>query len=180
MPRGSAVFNEAAGSETIEDVIFVRVLNLPRLDDPATTVSLYMTDANEAITFYDEDGFPQTYEPVGLTYDPVEQTTENTIDSAVIRLDNVNRDFSAYAQYYRVQDTEVHVLRGLRSVLDTPNGAQLLFVGFIQQAIISEHWIEFSIWPDYTLELKVPRRRYWVNLFPYLPASKDIRYVQRV
>jgi hypothetical protein len=180
MPRGSQVFNEAASEETIEDVIFVRVLNLPRLDDPTITVSLYMTDAVEPVTFYDESGYPKTYEPVGLTYEPVEQTIENTIDSAVIRLDNVNRDFSAYAQYYRVQDTEVHVLRGLRSALNSIDGAQMIFVGFIQQATIGEHNIEFSVWPDYTLKLKVPRRRYWVNLFPYLPASKDVRYVQRV
>jgi hypothetical protein len=92
-----------------------------------------------------------------------------------LKIDNVDRAFSALAQLYQLQRIEIHVLRAFRNTLATADGAVYLFIGHSQAPVISESFIELSVKTDFSLNQKLPRRVFWTRDFPYLPASKDIR-----
>lgn len=188
MPRGNSTFNAEIAKDELAPILLVRILDIPEVENPNVTHSLYLTDcdydpvtgSHTDIGFFDEDGNPQVYSSCGLSYEQCEVDTDNTIETVYVRLDNVTREFSAYAQYVRLNGVTVHVLRGFRNLLNTPDGAQMLFCGRIRQALINETAIQLTVWADFSLKKKVPRRLYWVNDFPYIPAAKDVRVTMRI
>lgn len=112
------------------------------------------------VAYYDEDGNAQVYTGCYLTYDKVELSKDNTVDSCKLKIDNVDRVFSAYAVNYRLHGVEVHVLRAFREVLEDGD-AQTLFKGKIKNILLSETFIEATVATDFDLSTKTPRRLYW-------------------
>lgn len=182
MPRGSSTFNVAVSQDEVAPILLVRILNLRHLID-GTTQSLYLTDYQEpnvlTIGFFDENGDPRDYVCCNVKYDHAEVTTDNTLSEVEITIDNVDRTFSAAAQYYKLHGTQVHVLTAERSVLYTPDGAIMRFAGPIREARINEYMIKLRITSGYSLYSLMPKHFYDSRHFPYIPSAKDPREVPR-
>jgi len=184
MPRASSRFKTEMVKSEVSPVLLVRVLNIPKVEDPEDTASLYLTDcdydaatgSHTDIWWFDENDNPVQYRSCGLTFDSVKLDMTNEIPSTKLSIDNVDRQFSALAQYYKLNGVEVQVWRGFRNLLNYPDGAQLIFRGHLQKVLINEYSIQADVWADFSLKQLVPKRLYWTNLFPYLPASRDPRY----
>lgn len=185
MPRASSRFKTEMVKGSVSPILLVRILDIPKVEYPDDTISLYLTDCDyDAITgshtniwWFNENNQPVQYLSCGLTFDSVKLDMENEIPSTKLSIDNVNREFSALAQYYKLNGAEVQVWRGFRELLAYPDGAQLIFRGHLQKVLINEYSIQADVWADFSLKQLVPKRLYWVNLFPYLPAARDPRYV---
>jgi hypothetical protein len=178
--RAGAAFTAEAAKSEVAPILLVRILNIPERNNPSNTHSLYLTDhgytpekgSNLSVYF---DG--QTYASCGVSFDNVDVGTTNEIDECKLRLDNVNRSFSALAQNATLKGVEVVVLRGFVETLLSPDGAQTLFRGHINACMIGESAIEATVTPDFSLQAIIPRRLYSVNEFPLIPSSKDPRSV---
>ena len=187
MSRASARVKAEIVQSEIAPILLVRILNMPRTDNPASKESLYLTDCDfDAVTkshtdinWFNENGTAEKYYSRGVKFEQVQVSTDNTIETSTISLGNVDRTFSALAQFYKLNGVEVHVFRGFRDLLAYPDGAQLLFVGHIKKAVITESAINAEVWADFSLKKKCPRRFYCINDFPYIPAAKDVRRVYR-
>ncbi len=182
MPRGSSTFHVAASKDEVAPVLLVRILNLKHIID-GSTQSLYLTDYQEpdvlTIGFFDENGNPQDYVCCNVRYDHVEVSTDNTLSEVEVTIDNVDRTFSAAAQYYKLNGTQVHVLTAERSVLHSPEGAIMRFAGPIKEARISEYLIRLRVTSGYSLYSLIPKLFYDSKRFPYIPSAKDPREVPR-
>lgn len=187
MPRANKAYMGAAVKEVVAPIILLRILNIPHLTD-GTKESLYLTDyiertedgeIHKSVEFFDEDWYPQTYYAANISYTPVEVSTDNTVSSVTITLDNVPRDFSALAQYYELNGVMVHLLSATRDTLSTPEGAVMKFAGKIREIKISEYAISFEIRIGYTLADLAPKKMYHVSDFPYIPSAKDPRSIFR-
>jgi len=174
MPRGAASYNAEAQNPSTSPIILVRLIDMPHRTD-GTTESLYLTDCEYDVAHFDEKGNSQTYQSCGLTYSQVSVNSSNEIASCKIRVDNVDKTFSALAQYYDLRKVKTHVLRAFRKTLQYTDGSVFLFVGHGKAPIIGEHAMEMEVKTDFSLYQKLPRRMFWPRDFPYIPASKDIR-----
>ena len=187
MPRASGRFKNEAIKSEVSPVLLVRILNIPEVMNPAVKHSIYLTDCDfDAVTgshtdiwWFDENNNPKLYRSCGIKFESVEVSTDTDIDTSTLSIDNVDRSFSALAQYGKLNGVEVHVFRGFRELLAYPDGAQMIFIGHLKKVMIGEHSIEGEVWADFSLKTRVPRRMYWVRDFPYLPASKDVRETLR-
>lgn len=187
MSRASNRVKGIIGESELSPILFFRILNVPRIDDPTDKESLYLTDCDfdpttesrESISWFNENNIPQVYTSCGISFEQVAVTTDNTIETSRIKLDNVNRQFSAMAQYYKLDGVAVQVLRGYRELLAYADGAQLLFAGEIKKVYIHEYALEAEVWSSFSLNTQIPRRTYDIGNFPYIPAAKDVRRVYR-
>lgn len=183
MPRGASSYNVEASKPEVSPVLLVRVLDIPAVGNPSSRVSLYLTDHGYTpetgpgmdVTFFNESGGVQVYTSCGLSFDAAEVSTDNQVDQAKIKLDNVDRRFSALAKDYELGGVEVHILRGFVETLGTPDGAMTVFQGHLEAVAIGESVIEGTVATDFNLKTRIPRRYYDVNRFPHLPSSKDPR-----
>lgn len=178
MSRGNVKFNTAANNDEIIPILLVRILNIqPKDSSYHAPQSLYLTGCQENVSWYDEQGNLVNYLASGVKFESCEVTTDNPVSTGQLTIDNVNRTFSAMAQYYLLNGVEVHVLRAFSSTLNSPDGAQLVMLGHLKKVVINESAISADIWCDFSLRVKIPRRLYSTNLFPYLPTSKDVRSI---
>ena len=168
MPRGDGTFKGEAAKPAVSPLLLVQALEIPARENPSSRTSLYLTDHQENVIF---DG--QTYTSCGLTLDKVEVSKDNQIDQCRLRIDNVDRRFTALAHQAELNGVRVVVLRGFRDTLGSPDGAQTLFVGHILSVVIGESAFEAAITPDFSLKTRIPRRLYWGKDFPHLPSAKD-------
>lgn len=176
MPRGTEIFNKEAQKDSLSPILLVRILDIPsQAPDLYKQESLYLTDMKDYVIWYDEKGYKTTYIPCGLTYNEVEVSTDNPICSGTLKMDNVNRQFSALAQYYYLNGVKIEIYRCFRDTLYSEDGGQLVMSGKLKKVLIGETSIEAEVWCDFSLRVKIPRRLYSVNLFPYIPTAKDVR-----
>lgn len=159
--RGAGEYRGAVAGRAIAPILLVRVLNMPTIADPATTVSAYLTDAEESISFFDELGNAEAYLPCGMSFDAlsVEKTAE--VKSLRVRLDNVSREFCTLVGQVDLAGVEVHFLRATRDELSSPECAQVIIVGHINAWTVSEAEIEVEVIVPMSLEQRVPRRLFW-------------------
>ena len=177
MARAGEDYIEEAASAEIKPILLVRALNIPKLNDPSTTVSLYLTSAKSDISFFDENDNVQIYNACALTYDQVQSTTDNEIGTVNVRLDNVKGDFTSLAKDYVLKGVRMHLLETFLDTLSSPAGARWIFQGHIEKPAIGISVIEVSVKADFSLATKIPRRLYDIANFPHLPSAKDPRTV---
>lgn len=173
---GEDYITEAANAE-IEPILLVRVLDIPQLADASTTVSLYLTNSQDDVDFFDENDDTKTFVGCALTYDKVKTGTDNEISAVTLRLDNISGAFTSLAKDYVLKGARIQLLETFADTLDSPAGARTLFEGHIEKASINISAIEIQVTADFSLAVKVPRRLYWVRDFPHLPSAKDPRTV---
>lgn len=177
MPRGSGTFVGEAAKAEVAPVLLVRVLDIPEIRTPSSRQSLYLTDCETDLGWFDERGNPQTYRACALAFSSVVRSTKNESDQCTLRIDNVDLAFTSLAQYAELNGVEVHVLRGFRNTLDSPDGAQYVFAGFIKACRIGQASFDATVTTGFSLSTRVPRRIYWPAEFPHIPSSKDPTHV---
>lgn len=177
MPRANADYLSETTGQALEPIKLVRVIDIPKINEPSTTESLYLTDHTDNVSFFDKDGASKTYLSCALKYDKVMVTSDNEIDSCTLKITNIDRTFSDLAKNYKLNGATVHVLRGFVGSLSTPDHAQVIFRGHIESCSIAATQIEAKITSDFSLKTRIPRRLYWVQDFPELPSSKDPRNI---
>lgn len=187
MSRAGGRFKAEAIKSAVSPVLLVRILNIPEVLNPDVKHSLYLTDcdydagsgSHTDIWWFDENNQPKLYQSCGVRFEAVEISTDTEIDTSTLSIDNVDRTFSALAQHGKLNGAEVQIFRGFRELLAYPDGAQMLFTGHLKKVMIGENSLQGEVWADFSLKTRGPRRMYWVSLFPYLPASKDVREILR-
>lgn len=159
--RADGAYTVAVGGAQIAPLILLRVIDMPTKADPNTKVSVYLTDAEEAISFFDEAGNAEAYLPCGMGFDAftVEKTSE--VKSLNVRLDNVSREFCTLISQVELAGVMVQILRATRDSLSTPDCAQVVLVGHINSWTVTETEIEAEIIVPVSLEQRVPRRMFW-------------------
>lgn len=180
MPRGNTTFNTEANRPYTSPLYLVRLINIEPVDPLGQTQSLYLNSThNKTIHWVDETGTVVPYLAAGLRVTQIAIDSKNPISTAKLSMCNVRKNFSAVAQYYHLNGTEVHLYRAFHNTINETDedGAQLLMIGHLKKAVISNTAIAAEVWCDFSLKKKIPRVLYSVNLFPYLPASKDVRQV---
>lgn len=178
MPRGPENYVQQAEQSSVKPLLFLRVLDIPKRGSPSEKLSLYFAslkpqDGTTTLSFFDEEDQPCNYDCVGFSFSQSERSTDNSIDSCTVSIDNTNMYWAQIASQYSLNGCRVDVLRGFQDALDTPDGAQLIFRGHIVSCVISESQIEASVTTDFSLKTRVPRRLYWPSDFPYLPSAKS-------
>lgn len=171
---GSGYIAESANDE-LKPILLVRALDIPQVNNPSVMVSLYLTNAQSDISFFDEDDNAQLYTACALSYDQVQASTDNEIGTVNVRLDNVSGTFTALAKDYLLRGVRMHLLEAFQDTLLSPAGARWIFQGHLEKAIIGISAIEVMVKADFSLATRVPRRLYWVKDFPHLPSAKDPR-----
>lgn len=187
MGRANQRIRTEIAKAEVSPILLVRLLNIPSVAEPTTYESLYLTDcdydvtneSNVTVRWFNENDQPQDYTICGVKFEQVSVSTDNQIETSNLSIDNVNRAFSAVAQFYQLNGVEVQVYRGFRNLLQYPDGAQMLFVGTLKKVVISETEIHAEVWADFSLKRRCPRRLYSLTDFPYIPTIKDIRQVYR-
>ncbi|WP_034443502.1 DUF1833 family protein [Cloacibacillus evryensis] len=169
-------YKTAAQAETLEPIYLVRVLDIPPLN-PAThnTEYLYLTDAPENVTWFDENGQPQTYFACGMEIEEVERSKDQTTDQCHLSLDNVSNDITGLAQYYKLNGVRCEVYSALKNTLASESGATLKFSGKIRSITIGQTQVDAIISQGFDGMDKVPRRICWTSMFPYIPSAKNPR-----
>lgn len=163
MPRLAGSLEPVAKADQAKPIVLVRILDLPDRVDPDTRTSVYLTDAEEPISFFDENGNHEAYLPVGLAFDRVTADNSNSMVSFKLRIDNVSREFCSLASTVVIEGVKVQVLRAYRELLDSPDYCQLLISASIQSWRISESEIELEVTSPVSLTQKVPRRLCWTR-----------------
>jgi len=102
MPR---TISEAVEAEKDKD--FNRPFELYQLFLPEETLYLAMFPYD--VEFYDEGGAEQTYSAAALSRRPIKHTSDLEVDRMRIQIDNVSREWSAYAGATELQDTKIVV-----------------------------------------------------------------------
>jgi len=161
MGRSTGHFSELASMEASSPVLLLRVLDLPSISNPQQLTSLYFTDAETFIDFFDENGNPEAYIPVGLSFDKVTVDNSGSMVSFRVKLDNVSRDFCTLAGSVRVQGAQLQLLRAFREDLSNPDAGQTLISGIIQAWTITEKSIEAEVTSPVALSMRAPQRLYW-------------------
>ncbi|MEG1836615.1 MAG: hypothetical protein RR203_02510 [Synergistaceae bacterium] len=168
----------------------LRIIDVPKLNSPSETLSLYFNNItpdqetwdkwtfdNDGayIDWINEKGTVSRYYSIGFTYSGNERSTDNSIDSITVKVDNINQRWSVVANQYILNNAQVEVWRCFRNTLDfNEDGGQLIFAGHVKSALIGDAAIDLNITPDFSLKKPAPRRMYWPSDFPYLPSSKSI------
>lgn len=175
MSRAGAGYIAESSNDELKPILLVRALDIPQVLNPSVSVSLYLTNAQSDISFFDEDDNAQLYTACALSYDQVQGSTDNEIGTVNVRLDNVSGTFTSLAQDYVLRGVRVHLLETFADTLGSPDGARWIFQGHIERATISISAVEVMVKADFSLSTRVPRRLYWVKDFPHLPSAKDPR-----
>lgn len=161
MSRASGTYLSESGGEQVAPLLLVRVLDLPDKTTPATTYSHYFTDAEETISFFDENGSAEAYLPIGLKLEDVTADQTQEVKSFRIHLDNVSRDFCTLVSTVDMLGCEVQVLRAFRDELSSTDCAQMVIAGRINSFQVNEGEIEIECIIPISLEQRVPRRLFW-------------------
>ena len=175
MSRAGAGYTGEASNSEVSPILLVRALDIPAVNNPSVKVSLYLTNAQTDISFFDENDNAQLYTACALSYDQVQASTDNEIGTVNVRLDNVSGTFTSLAKDYRLRGVRMHLLETFQDTLLSPAGARWIFQGHLEKAIIGMSAIEVMVKADFSLATRVPRRLYWVKDFPHLPSAKDPR-----
>jgi hypothetical protein len=168
MSRASSEYKTAAAESAIKTAWLVAIPELPKINDPSTTIELFFTSWPEGIV-YDGD----TYLPSPLHVDPPKISQDMERSSGSAALCNLGNEFSAYAKQYRIKDSKIVVLHGIL----TATGWVVLpsFTGIMDAPSIEEQQISVSISNGRSVTMLLPRILYSVRDFPHLPSAKDPR-----
>lgn len=161
MGRGNARFVQAARPSAVSPLVMVRVLDMPSKADPLVLTSAYFVDAEEFISFFDENGDPEVYVPVGLSFDGISVDNGNQVTSFKVRASNVTREFCAMASQVELQGCTLELLLAFREDLGSPDAAMMLCSGPIQAPSINEGRIEVQVSGPMNLPIRTPQRPYW-------------------
>ena len=175
MSRAGAAYIAESANDELKPILLVRALEIPANNNPSVKVSLYLTNAQTDVMFFNENNLSQLYTACALSYDQVVASTDNEIGSVDVRLDNVSGTFTSLAKDYLLRGSRVHLLETFADTLGSPDGARWIFQGHIERATISISAVEVMVKADFSLSTRVPRRLYWVKDFPHLPSAKDPR-----
>ena len=175
MARAGEIYIGEASNSEVSPILLVRALDIPQVNNPSVKVSLYLTNAQTDISFFNENDEVQLYTACALSYDQVKASTDNEIGSVNVRLDNVSGTFTSLAKDYILRGVRMHLLEAFQDTLLFPAGARWIFQGHLEKAIIGMSAIEVMVKADFSLATRVPRRLYWVKDFPHLPSAKDPR-----
>lgn len=163
MSRSTSQYKTLTQPAQISPVWFLALLNVQELNAPEVVHSYYFTDAPETLSFFDENGAPEAYLPIGMEIEPVSVDQTQKVISFRVRLDNVSRELSVLAGTLKLTSGRCILMRGVREDLSEPDCAQVVFQGAIRSWVIGEQYIEIEIGSDIPLINKAPRRLFYAR-----------------
>ncbi len=161
MGRSTSHYKTLTQPTQISPVWFLALLDVQELNAPEVVHSYYFTDASETLSFFDENGSPEAYLPIGMEIEPVAIDQTQKVISFRVRLDNVSRELSVLAGTLKLTSGRCILMRGVREDLSEPDCAQVVFQGAIRSWVIGEQYIEIEIGSDIPLINKAPRRLFY-------------------
>ena len=126
--------------------------------------TLYFTDHDQNIDFFDLDGNPQTFTAAAISRSEVKTNIDNHIDSVTVHLDNVNRAMTDYIVTYKFRGRRMIVWRVYEDYLTESDDYITIFDGLMDKPAIAEGSMEIVVKSRLgTLVKQVPRRMYQVH-----------------
>lgn len=130
------------------------------LDD----LTLYLTDHDQDVAFYDLDDDAQTYTAAAISHGEVKTNIDNRIDSVIVRLDNVNRAMTDYIASYEFRGRRMVIRRVYEDYLSSADDYITTFDGLMDNPVISEQSMQVTLKSRLgTLTKRIPRRMYQIH-----------------
>lgn len=130
------------------------------LDD----LTLYLTDHDQDVEFFDEDDNAQTYTAAAISRGEVRTNIDNRIDSVAVRLDNVNRAMTDYIASYEFRGRRMIIRRVYEDYLSDADDYITVFDGLMDNPVIGEQSMQVTLKSRLgTLTKRVPRRMYQIH-----------------
>lgn len=137
----------------------VRLANLVVIILDETT--LYITDHDQQVPFFDEIGSPQIYEPVPFTIGAIESSSDGKFSQMTMSLANITREFSQMMRSVDFEGRKVIVYKVCLDELDSFVDKLEMFSGFIDKPDVNEQKFQVTILsaPE-VMRFKIPYRTY--------------------
>lgn len=124
-------------------------------------VTLFLAAHDEPVPFFDEQGSPVTYLPIGVSRTPIKTNVETRVDECTVSIDNINRDMSAYVAHTDLSGRRCRILKVFFGLLDDPDHAVTVFDGLMDAPTLNEHAMQVTVRSRLdTLTVATPKRRY--------------------
>jgi hypothetical protein len=126
--------------------------------------TLYFTDFNQDLDFFDENGNPQIYKSVAISRSKASKSNDTKVDSITVNIDNVNLEMSAYEAASEISGQRMVILKIFKNQLDNPDNKIYVFSGEMDAPAIDQHAMAVEVVSDLdTLNVQLPRRNFQVK-----------------
>lgn len=125
--------------------------------------TLYLTNYEQDVEFFDQNGNAQTYSSIGLRRSNIEHHIEGRANQVTLRLDNVDQTFSSFFEYDDFRNRKMVIWQVFLDKLNFPDKVEK-FVGYMDAPAIDEKEISvvaYSILDIY--DKRLPARLYGVE-----------------
>jgi phage-related protein len=137
----------------------VRLANLLVIVLDETT--LYVTDHDQQVPFFDEADIPQVFMPVPFKVGQIETNSDGKFSQVNLSLDNVTREFSLMMRSIDFEGRKAMIWKICLDELDDPANKIKFFEGFIDKPDINEAKFQVTILsaPE-VMRYRIPYRLY--------------------
>ncbi len=126
--------------------------------------TLYLAMYPENINFFDENGNPTTYYAAALSRSAVQTNIETKVDQTEVKIDNVNREMSAYIANTDFQGRRLVIWKVFLDKLDDPNNYVVVFDGIMDEPRVDQYSMVVTVVSKLdTLDRELPGRTYEVQ-----------------
>lgn len=123
-------------------------------------LTLYLTDCPNDVEFFDENGNPKTYTPVGLSRSDIEYHLKGETNKVTLEFDNVNQLFSALVAHNEFRGKKVVIWQVFLDYLNFEDKREK-FTGLMDAPVVNESRIELVAYGLFDLfDKPIPGRTY--------------------
>jgi len=119
--------------------------------------TLFFAVCPESVNFWDMEGTPQEYLPLGLARSPVKHNIDLAVDYFNVSYDNVDRAMSALIAGTDFRDKRVVLRTVFLDQLASPDDAILVFDGVMDKPVITQSSLQVQVVSRLNLKLKTGR-----------------------
>lgn len=123
--------------------------------------TLYLTDCQEPVEFFDEEGSPQTYQPWGVSRGEITTSSQTRSNHVNISFDNVGRTFSDIVAAEETRRKKIFIWQVFLEQLNNFAGRVFKFGGYLDGPSIDEKTFDVTAYEMLDMyEVRVPRRTF--------------------
>lgn len=123
--------------------------------------TLHIVNYNKNIDFYDIDGTSQTYTAIPVSRESYERTVENSINSIVLGIANIDRSMSSYLASNEFRGRRIVIRKIFADQLTTSGDVSIIFDGAMDIPAASEQTVQINAVDRIgSLRKEAPRRWY--------------------
>lgn len=126
--------------------------------------TLYLTDFEKDIDFFDEYGNPQTYTAYSISRSDISGNIDTKIDKCRVDIDNVDLSMSGFVEYSQFVGREMEVWKVFRDNLSSFDNKIVMFKGEMDAPQISQYSISVDVVSELDkLDIRLPKGEFQVK-----------------